>query len=78
MNNVFFFFHGYVFKVLASCGGDKTICLWAKDESGEWALRAKLVDAHERTVRKVSLQSFFFVCVCFFVVLTLIEGFVVT
>jgi WD40 repeat protein len=47
----------YVFKVLASCGGDKTICLWARDDRGEWALHAKLVDAHERTIRKV----------CFFV-----------
>ena len=40
--------------VLASCGGDQTICLWSIDNEGQWKLKAKLVDAHERTIRRVA------------------------
>lgn len=44
---------------LASCGGDKTVCLWTQHKSDaggapSWVLKAKLTDAHERTVRRVA------------------------
>lgn len=48
--------------MLASCGEDKSIRLWASDSSngqgdsspGNWTCRATLVDAHQRTVRAIA------------------------
>lgn len=45
-------------QFLASCGGDKTICLWGQDGE-EWKLKAKLVGEEE---------GIMFFLVCFFVV----------
>lgn len=39
--------------LLASCGGDKIIRIWGK-EDGNWACKSVLGDGHQRTVRKVS------------------------
>lgn len=40
---------------LASCSGDKTVRIWAKDASGEkWICTSILEEAHTRTVRSCS------------------------
>ncbi|KAM8794631.1 LOW QUALITY PROTEIN: putative cytosolic iron-sulfur protein assembly protein CIAO1 [Eudromia elegans] len=39
--------------LLASCGGDRAVRLWARDGAG-WSCRAVLGDGHQRTVRKVA------------------------
>uniref|UniRef100_A0A8C3CIU9 Probable cytosolic iron-sulfur protein assembly protein CIAO1 n=1 Tax=Cairina moschata TaxID=8855 RepID=A0A8C3CIU9_CAIMO len=39
--------------LLASCGGDRTVRLWAREGPG-WACRAVLGEGHQRTVRRVA------------------------
>ncbi|KAL1132570.1 hypothetical protein AAG570_010522 [Ranatra chinensis] len=40
-------------NLLASCGEDKTICLWG-NSGGNWTLKAVLQDGHQKTIREVS------------------------
>eukprot|EP01100_Stratorugosa_tubuloviscum_P012611 TRINITY_DN602_c1_g1_i1.p1 TRINITY_DN602_c1_g1~~TRINITY_DN602_c1_g1_i1.p1 ORF type:complete len:328 (-),score=145.27 TRINITY_DN602_c1_g1_i1:18-1001(-) len=40
-------------SILASCGGDKTIRLWAF-EVNQWVCKAILEDSHQRTIRRVA------------------------
>uniref|UniRef100_A0A8C5MGW2 Probable cytosolic iron-sulfur protein assembly protein CIAO1 n=1 Tax=Leptobrachium leishanense TaxID=445787 RepID=A0A8C5MGW2_9ANUR len=39
--------------LLASCGGDRTIRIWAKEDTN-WVCKSVLGEGHQRTVRKVS------------------------
>ncbi|KAK6644173.1 cytosolic iron-sulfur protein assembly [Polyplax serrata] len=39
---------------LASCGEDKTICIWAKDNFGKWQNKTKLTEGHSRTIREIN------------------------
>lgn len=38
--------------MLATCGGDQTIRLWARDGVGQWVCRHALTGMHSRTVRR--------------------------
>jgi len=42
-------------KLLASCGGDKTIRIWA-EEGDHWVCKSILTSAHTRTVRSVAFS----------------------
>ncbi|KAJ8936064.1 hypothetical protein NQ318_023292 [Aromia moschata] len=41
-------------EVLASCGEDKVIRIWAKDLTGKWTNKVVLTDGHKRTIRQVA------------------------
>ncbi|CAF4773510.1 unnamed protein product [Pieris macdunnoughi] len=40
-------------NIFASCGEDKVINLWSKENQG-WAVKTMLVDGHQRTIREVA------------------------
>jgi len=40
-------------NTLASCGEDKTICIWGR-EGSKWVSKAVLTDGHQRTIREVT------------------------